>query len=49
MTPNGNVIQSNVIFGVLDHVQKNKWHHLIPGNILHQKQAFVFQNYTFKI
>ena len=45
MTANGDVIQSNMICGgVLDHVQKNKWHHGISGVILHQKQAFVFQN-----
>ena len=44
MTANGDVIQSNMICGVLDHVQKNKWHHWFPGVILHQKQVFVFQN-----
>ena len=54
MTPNGDVIQSNVIFffgggGVLDHVQKHKWHHWIPGDILHHKQVFVFKIEHFKI
>ena len=45
MTSDGDVIQSNVVFlGVLGHLQKNKWYQWIPGDILHQKQDFVFQN-----
>ena len=35
--------------GLLAHLEKNKWHHWIPGDILHQKQVFVFQNKNVKI
>ena len=43
-TPNGDVIciVNRDVLGVLDHVQKYKWHHWIPGGILHQKQVYVF-------
>ena len=55
MTPNGDVIQSNVFLiilllffflgggGIRSVQKKNKWLHWIAGDILHQKQAFVLQ------
>ena len=44
ITSNGGVIEQNAIFVSSSRRRENIWHHWIPGNILHHKNSFIFQN-----